>query len=36
MLECADDMSCQAELTQLKSRALQQGLPLRPISELIR
>jgi nucleoside-diphosphate-sugar epimerase/UDP-N-acetylglucosamine:LPS N-acetylglucosamine transferase len=36
MLECADDMSCQAELTQLKSRALRQGQPLRPISELIR
>jgi processive 1,2-diacylglycerol beta-glucosyltransferase len=33
MLECTDDMSCQAELALLKRRALQQDLPLRSITE---
>jgi processive 1,2-diacylglycerol beta-glucosyltransferase len=36
MLECTDDVSCQAELALLQRLALRQGLPLRPISELIR
>jgi processive 1,2-diacylglycerol beta-glucosyltransferase len=36
MLECPDDVSCQAELALLQRLALQQGLPLRPITELIR
>jgi processive 1,2-diacylglycerol beta-glucosyltransferase len=36
MLECTDGRSCQAVLTMLEHRALQQNLPLRPIAELIR